>query len=236
MLIKTRAIVLHHIKYGETSLIVTMYTEKQGRLSSMVNGVRSSKSRLPMTFFQPLTLLETELYFKPNRELHRLKELSCPFHYVSIPFTIAKSTMALFLAEILFITLREEEGNSDLFNFLFHAFQLLDTKDEGISNFHLQFLLHYTRYLGFSPADVTSLTDIARSSDLQAFRNLPEEATAAMLWMMKNSLAQHTDIRLSHTARTLLLDCILKYYAEHQEGIGRIKSYGVLKEIFSERP
>src|SRR5512133_3092423 len=137
MLIKTRAIVLHHVKYGESSLIVTLYTERHGRMTCMVSGIRSKKTHLSLTFFQPLTLLEAEIYYRPNREVHRLKELSCPFHYTSIPFAITKSTISLFIAEILWLTLREEEANEELFNFLFHAFQLLDTKDEGVANFHL---------------------------------------------------------------------------------------------------
>jgi DNA repair protein RecO (recombination protein O) len=232
MLIKTRAIVLHHIKYGESSLIVTLYTEKHGRLSCMVNGVRSKKSRFPITYFQPLTLLETELYYKASRELHRLKEIACPHHYVSIPVTIAKSTIALFLAEILFLTLREEEGNSGMFDFLYHVFQLLDARDEGISNFHIRFLLHYARYLGFSLSHIHSAADIARSSDLQVFRDLPEVAGSAFAQMMKTPMAEPDEIRLTHINRALILDRILKYYAEHIDGMGRIKSLPVLKEIF----
>jgi DNA repair protein RecO (recombination protein O) len=232
MLTKTRAIVLHHVKYGESSLIATLYTEKYGRLSCIVNGVRSKKTRFPITYFQPLTLLETELYYKTNRELQRLKEIACPHHYVSIPVAIAKSTMALFLAEILFLTLREEEGNSGMFDFLYHVFQLLDARDEGISNFHIRFLLHYAGYLGFSISHLHSEGDMALSSDLRVFRDLPGEAGLAVVKMMKIPMAQPDEIRLSPANRALILDRILKYYAEHIEGMGRIRSLPVLKEIF----
>jgi DNA repair protein RecO (recombination protein O) len=236
MLIKTRAIVLHHIKYGESSLIATLYTERNGRMTCMVSGVRSKKTRLPVTFFQPLTLLEAEIYYKSNRELHRIKEAACPFHYVSVPFSVIKSTIALFLDEILMLTLREEEANADLFNFLYHSFQLLDSKDEGIANFHLLFLLHYSCFLGIFPAGIASPSDISRLSDLQAFANLPVEAGNAIIQMITTSLSRAEQIVLSRSTRTVILDSLLKFYAEHLEGMGRIRSLPVLKEIFRDSP
>jgi len=229
MLIKTRAIVLHHIKYGETSIIATLYTEKYGRLSSMVSGARTKKTKFPMTYFQPLTLLETEIYYKPNRELHRLKDLACPFHYVSIPFVIAKNAIALFLAEILYHTLREQEGNPRLFGFLFHVFQLLDTQEEGILNFHVRFLLHYAGYLGFS---LENLGALSGTSDHREFHNLPYEAAKAAIEMMNTPIAQPARFIISDANRQILLDSLLNYYAEHVDGMGRLKSLPILKEIF----
>lgn len=234
MLIKTRAIVLHHVKYGESSLIVTLYTERYGRMTCMVSGIRSKKTRLSLTFFQPLTLLEADIYYKSSREVHRLKELSCPFHYTSIPFSITKSTISLFLAEILWLTLREEEANEGLFNFLFHSFQLLDSKDEGVANFHLLFLIHYSRYLGIFPADLESESDISRFTDLKMFRNLPGETGGIFLKMMKTSLSQAETITLGKASRMILLDALVKYYEAHLEGMGKIKSVAILKEIFSD--
>ncbi len=234
MLIKTRAIVLHHVKYGESSLIVTLYTERNGRMTCIVSGIRSKKTHLSLPFFQPLTLLEAEIYYKSNREIHRLKELSCPFHYTSIPFSITKSTITLFLAEILWLTLREEEANDRLFDFLFHAFQLLDSKDEGIANFHLLFLIHYSRYLGIFPADLESETDISRFRDLKIFRNLPGDTGNIFLVMLKTSMAQAEKLNLNKASRLILLDALVKYYEEHLEGMGKIKSVNVLKEIFSD--
>ena len=61
MLSKTQAIVLHSLKYGETRIIVDMFTRKFGRLSFIVNIPKSSKSKVKKQFFQPLTLLEIEV-------------------------------------------------------------------------------------------------------------------------------------------------------------------------------
>jgi DNA repair protein RecO (recombination protein O) len=193
------------------------------------------KKNPPVTHFFPAPHpLEAEIYYKSNREVHRLKELSCPFHYTSIPFSITKSTISLFLAEILWLTLREEEANEELFNFLFHAFQLLDSKDEGVANFHLLFLIHYSRYLGIFPADPESSSDINRFADLKIFRNLPGETGRIFLDMMKTSLAQAEKISLNKANRLILLEALVKYYEQHLDGMGRIKSVAVLKEIFSD--
>jgi DNA repair protein RecO (recombination protein O) len=234
MLIKTRAIVLHHVKYGESSLIVTLYTERHGRMTCMVSGIRSKKTCISPIFFQPLTLLEADIYYKSNREVHRLKELSCPFHFTSIPFSITKSTISLFLAEILWLTLREEEANERLFDFLYHAFQLLDSKDEGVANFHLLFLIQYSRYLGIFPAHLGSSEDITRFADLKIFRNLPGETGLIFTEMLNTSLAQAEKISLHKISRLILLDALVKYYEQHLDGMGRIKSVAVLKEIFSD--
>lgn len=230
MLNKTQAVVLHHIRYGDASLIVTLYTERFGRLTCMVSGVHSKKSRFPPTYFQPLTLLETEIYYKQNREMQRLKELACPFHYTTIPFAIAKSSIALFLAEVLFITLREEEANPALFSFLFHSFQLLDTKEEGISNFHLLFLLNYSRYLGIFPAE---LEQMHPAGELSVFRNMPGEAWQALADMNGISMATPEKLIIGQHVRTLLLERLVRYFALHMDGMERLKSLQVLKDIFN---
>jgi DNA repair protein RecO (recombination protein O) len=200
----------------------------------MVSGMHSKKNNLSFTFFQPLTLLEAEIYYKSNREVQRLKELSCPFHFTSIPFSIIKSTISLFLAEVLWLTLREEEANEELFNFLYHAFQLLDSKDAGVANFHLLFLIHYSRYLGIFPADLESASDINRFNDLKIFSNLPGETGRIFIQMIGTSLAQAENISLNKAGRLILLDALVKYFEQHLEGMGRVKSVAVLKEIFSD--
>jgi DNA repair protein RecO (recombination protein O) len=230
MIIKTRAIVLHPVKYGESSLIVTLYSEKHGRLSVIVSGVHSKKTRLPATFFQPLTLLEADIYLKKNREVHRLKEVSTISHYTSIPFSVTKSAVALFLADVLLHTLREEEQNLHLFDFLFHAFQLLDSKDEGVSNFHLLFLLHYSRFLGIFPGETVESQPGLFSDPVLA--RIPPEAASILKDLLKLSLSQAENVSMSPAIRHMLLDSLIRYFEQHLEGMGRIRSASVLSDLF----
>ncbi len=232
MLHKTRAIVLHYIKYGESSLIVTCYTEQFGRITCMVNGARTKKSKMPVTLFQPLSLLGIDMYYKPSKEIQRLKDAWCPQHYTSIPFNTTKSTIALFLAEVLFLSLKEEDSNPKLFSFLFHSFQLLDAKDAGIANFHLWFLLHLTRYLGISVKELGEGSDLISLFESKLFSNLSPDARGAMKLFLNNPQGTPDTVMLTHTGRTELLEEIIRYYAIHIDGFSRMKSYTVLREIF----
>lgn len=232
MLHKTRAIVLHYIKYGESSLIVTCYTEQFGRITCMVNSARAKKSKTPVTLFQPLCLLEIDMYYKPGKEIQRLKDAWCPQHYNSIPFNNTKSTIALFLAEVLFLSLKEEDSNPKLFSFLFHAFQLLDAKDAGAANFHLWFLLHLTRYLGISVKDHAEGSDLPAILENQLFANLLPGTRESMMVILDNPQGPPDSVMLTHAGRTELLEEIIRYYARHIDGFSRMKSYDVLKEIF----
>ncbi|MFO7371069.1 MAG: DNA repair protein RecO [Bacteroidales bacterium] len=232
MLHKTRAIVLHYIKFGESSLIVTCYTEQFGRITCMVNGARAKKSKTPATLFQPLCLLEIDMYYKPGKEIQRLKDAWCPQHYTSIPFNTTKSTIALFLAEVLFLSLKEEDSNPKLFSFLFHAFQLLDAKDAGVANFHLWFLLHLSRHLGISVKDHAEGSDLPSLFESRLFANLSTDARNALLVFLNNPQGTPDSVTLAHTGRTELLEEIIRYYAGHIDGFSRMKSYAVLREIF----
>ena len=225
---------LHHVKYGESSLIVTLYSEKHGRLACMVNGVRSKKPRFPATLFQPITLLDVELYYRKNRELQRIKEASLCCQYNTIPFSHTKTTIALFLSEVLYLTLREEESNPVLFSYLFHAFQLLDSKEKGIANFHVWFMIHFSRFLGILPSDPAAITGHADEADMKRFMGLPEEAVTALTGMMESPQGLPDHIKISNVNRTLLLERIIRHYADHVDGFSRLKSFAVLREVFEQ--
>lgn len=240
MLYKTRGIVLHHIKYSETSVIVTIYTESFGRQSYIINGVRSKKSRIKANILQPLFLLNMEVYHKPKRDLQRVKELQNDFVFSSLPYDIRKSTLAIFIAEILYKTIQEHEPNSDLFNYLYNSIKVLELKEEGISNFHLYFLLHLTKYLGFFPdnnySEANGYFDLKLGSfvllkPLHLF-GLNAEESKVLSQLLKFSENQHESLRISYKIRMILLEKILDYYSLHNEGVSNIKSLSILKEVF----
>jgi DNA repair protein RecO (recombination protein O) len=232
MLVKTRAIALHYVKYAESSIIACLYTEKFGRQSYIINSVRTKKPAFPASFFLPLTLLETDVYYRPGRDIQRIKEMTCMLHFHSIPFQVTKSTIALFMAELLFKTLKEEEANPALFDFLIHAIQLLDMKDEGMQNFHLVFLIHYMKFLGIYPFQ----SEIKGMIDYQPVFNLPADAGVrekkGFEQLVRCSLTQLGDIRLTNKTRSFLLERIMEFYMIHLDQITGIRSLQVLKDVF----
>lgn len=240
MIIKTRGIVLHHIKYSETSVIVTVFTENYGRQSFLIKGVRSKKSKIKANILQPLFLLDMEIYYKTNRDLQSVKEIQNAFIFNSIPYDLRKSSIAIFIAEILYKTIREQEANKELFDFLYHTIQYLDIKDKGISNFHIYFLIQLTRYLGFYPGNTylgkDCYFDLKNGSFVQIKPVHPfymnTEYSKLFSTMIPFSTSQNENEILSYAQRIGLLEKILEYYYLHNEGVSNIKSLSVLKEVF----
>lgn len=239
MLHKTKGIILSHLKYGDTSLIATIYTEALGRKSFLIQGVYKKKSKFHATFFQPFTLLDLEIDHHPKRELQRIKEISIhPFH--SIPFDITKSTIALFLSEILYKTLKEEEPNPALFDYLYHAIQLLDMNETGVANFHLLFLINLAKYLGFYPINnysaSESLFDPVNGRFVHAFNSPAAHADKDLglriHQLLNLSFDQLDTLQLNHQLRATLLKILIEFYSLHLSGLNNIKSLPVLQSVF----
>jgi DNA repair protein RecO (recombination protein O) len=202
-------------------------------MACMVNGVRSKKSRFPATLFQPLCILDADFYYRQNRDVQRLKEATCPFHYHTIPFSYTRSAIALFLSEVLFLSLREEESNPVLFSFLFNALQLFDTQVEGSAYFHHWFMLHLTRQLGFFPSGQWLDPTLVLSEDFRAFSSLSPGASDALMRIAGNAQGPPDLSDVSHPDRNELLESLIRYYSNHIDGFSRLRSYAVLKEVFS---
>jgi DNA repair protein RecO (recombination protein O) len=152
--------------------------------------------------------------------------------YATIPFQIRKSSVALFLSEVLYLALREEESNPSLFSFMYHAFQLFDNKDKGMANFHLWFMLQFARFQGILTAGAEFSGGDRISADLQLFYQIPDEASVALNQLMTSPLGPPDVLTLSNQNRNLLLDRIIRHYSNHLDGFSRLKSFSVLKEVF----
>ena len=239
MLEQTRGIFLRSVKYSETSVIAVIYTEAYGRQSFMVNGARSKKSIAKTVAFQPLYLLDLEIYYHANREIHRLKDVRIGNPYSSIPFNIRKSSEVIFLAEILYKCLKEEEPNKGLFDFIYNALSYLDLSDQGISNFHIWFLFRLTQFLGIYPnnGDVlgSNFFDLQKAQFVFAepmhgqFADKHVTALFAQLFNVDQTSLEV--LNYNHNDRRLLLEMILEYYRIHFDNLGEIKSLSVLKEV-----
>ncbi|MDR2938263.1 MAG: DNA repair protein RecO, partial [Prevotellaceae bacterium] len=137
---KLRGIVLHSIKYGDTSSIAYIYTDLHGRKTYMLNGVRGGKNKQRAALLQPLFLLDIETY--PERKsggICRAKEFRASLPLQGISCNVHKNVVALFIGEVLYKLVREEEQNEPLFDFLHKHILLLNELQTGVSNFHLYF-------------------------------------------------------------------------------------------------
>jgi DNA repair protein RecO (recombination protein O) len=237
MVIKTKAIVLSAIKYQEKALIVKCFTFSDGVKSYFVrNAFTASKTGQKRAYFQALSLLEIEATHKNNNSLHYFKEIKTlhPFH--SIYTNISKSTIALFVSEMLCNAIKEEEKNEALFHFLETALLWLDAHDE-IANFHLILLLEMTKFLGFYPEDaalVFSFFDLKEGvfTNLQSGTAITESETILFKKLLPLKLGD-TSKTFSANDRQILLKTLVDYYAVHLDNFRKPKSIDVLRDVFS---
>ncbi len=237
MLVKTKAIVISSLKFQEKSLIVKCFTLSSGLKSYFVRDAFSSrKASQKIAYFQPLSILEIEAVHKNKGTLENFKEIKMAVPFQSIHTDIVKSTMAMFLSEMLHYSIQEEEKNESLFLFLETALTWLDHHDE-ISNFHLILLLEITKYLGFYPD--TSEIDLPHfeMNDgvftlFQGANMLSEHETS--LFKKLIDLKFDNDQKVFHVLeRQILLKIIIDYYSFHLDGFKKPKSLDILKEVFS---
>lgn len=237
MLVKTKAIVISSLKYQEKSLIVKCFTEADGLKSYFVHNAFSGKNnKQKIAYFQPLNILEIEAIHKNKGTLENFKEIKLCAAYHTIHVDIVKSTIIIFLSEMLHHSIREEEKNEDLFHFLQTALLWLDSHDE-IANFHLILLLEITKFLGFYPDSSANDYPFFEMTEgvftpFQSLSCLSKEETVMFRKLVALRFDSNQQI-FNGKERQLLLKVILDYYSLHLDGFKKPKSLEVLKEVFA---
>ena len=241
MLTKTTAIVLHNIKYGDSKMIVDMFTRAHGRMSFLVPMPKSAKSKIRKQLFQPLSLLSLEYDYRPKVQLQKLREASMQHPYSSLPFDIDKLTVGMFLAEFLYHSLYGEQANEPLFEYIADSPVLFDGAPSPVSNFHLVFMMRLTRFLGFYPniddysqGCVFDLRSGDFSTSVPAHRDYlaPGESSLMSLMLRMNYPTMHL-FRMSREQRNRLLDVIVSYYRLHIPSFPEMKSLEVLRNLYN---
>lgn len=241
MLQKTKGIVLRTLKYKDTSIIADIYTEVAGRASFLISVPRSRKAAVKSVLFQPLSLVELEVDFRPNTSIYKVKEAKSFYPFSTLPYEPYKSAIALFLSEFLYRAVREEVENRPLFAYLQHSMIWLDECRDGFANFHLVFLMRLSRFLGLYP----NLEDYQRGDyfDLQnaCFTSLrpqlhshyigPEEASRLTMLMRMNYETMHL-FAMNRVERARCLTIMNEYYRLHLPDFPILKSLEILKELF----
>lgn len=221
MLFKTHGVVFRLTKYGETSVIVSIFTGQFGLQSYIVNGVRSKTGKGKIALYQPLTLLDLVVYHKENAGIMRIKEARLLHPYRNLSGNVHKTTIALFIDEVLNKTVKEQTHAEELCEFIINALIFLDESDRS-ENFHLVFLIQLSRHLGFQPMHV---------AEMLGGRILDQGDETAMQQLMSADFT--TALTLTNQQRRTLLDAILHFYTLHIDNFGQMKSVPVLREILN---
>lgn len=242
MLQKTRGIVLRSIKYGETSLIINIFTETYGLCAYMVQGVRSSQKRNSRTgLLQVASLLDFVAEHKPGRNLQHIREFQAAFIYTSIQEEIIKNSIATFSVELLQRLLPQEEIMPDLFDFAYHYFISLDNAaTSSVANYPLFFIIQCGKHLGYNVLGNYSAETPYLDSTEGTFSNHPPMAGVSLLdsdiatmdrIINTTTIEQLTNIPMNAAIRNRLLDWYIQFLQHHTQHLSGLKSLEILRMI-----
>lgn len=236
MVFKTKGIVFNTVKYSESSLIAKIYTADFGLQSFIIKGVRSAGKNGRASLFSAMNILELEMYHRESKALQYLKEFRPAHVYRTIQSDVLKSSITLFLAEVLYKCIQEEEEtNRELYQFIEETLITLDEAPKAESNLHLIFLLELTRFLGFFPNndpgnedEYFDLTDGNFTKEIPVHSYFISQPHSTNL---KRLLSGEPDVRMTVTDRNMLLEKILIYYQLHLQNFKKVTSHHVLHEV-----
>lgn len=240
---KTKGIVLNTVKYGETSLVLTIFTELFGVQAYIMNGVRTARrSGSKSIMLQPSAILDMEVYHNELKAMHRIRECSWSYLYNQVLSNVTRNSIAMYMVELLQKTLRQPEANPDLFYFCEDIFKHLDAAESHIAaNLPLFFALHLADFFGFKInvgntgneypyLDLREGEFVAAQPEHAAFLS-PEFARITAEILMMRVPDELEQLKLNKQARRELLMKYQDYYALHIPGFGKLKTLQVLNEV-----
>ncbi len=234
------AIVLRSRNYSDTSVILKCYSKQKGIISVIARGVKKKKKNSVLGLFQPLSMVEVVTYSKrADAELKSLKEIKSNFFYKTVHSDPIKSGLTMFIAEILELTLREEDPNELLYDYLVSSFHYLDEL-EDYANFHISFLIELTKHLGFYPRlddDSKTYFDLEYGVFYDFDKNTPYLFSGEIIDNLKTflstNLIESNDVVLNKIQRNNLLKLMMQYFTMHVSSFKEPKSLEVLKALYS---
>ncbi|MBT3302606.1 MAG: DNA repair protein RecO [Bacteroidetes bacterium] len=240
MLVKSQGIVIKSTRYSESSAIVKIYTQGYGMTAFLIQGMYSKKSGLKPALFQPLQVLELDFYFKENKNLLKVKEARSAFVLNHLHFEMKRSTIAMVISELIYKCIQEEEENKEMYDFLVSSIHILDNPSKDSNHFLLFFMLHFSRYLGFFPAN--SFSDDLPNFDLYEGRFksdmgintflLDTQSSFLLNQIINTNIGEYDSIQIPQIERLKLIEYLIDYYKIHISGFHKLSSFEVIKGLF----
>lgn len=240
MEVKTKAIVLRAVRYGDSRMIVDTLTASVGRVSFACGLSKTNRGKIKKQLFQPLTLLDIVFDYRPNVELQRIKDVRMARPFISIPFDAHKLSIGLFLAEFLVYASKGEQDGNRLEEFTEKSLLWLDNAVEGFANFHLVFMIHVSLFVGFYPNldgySDGAWFDLRDGSFTMTCPSHPDylnpDDSRRILLLTRMNFDNMRLFRMSRDDRNRCLDVIMAYYRLHVPNFSVLRSLDVLRELF----
>ena len=238
MLVSTPGIVLHSLKYSETSLVCKIFTEKLGLQSYLLQGVRASGKKNKAALFRPMNMLDLVVYHKKEHKgLLRIKEYSLGYIYRDMPFNIVKSSLAMFYTEVLHHAIKEDVADEDLYHFISTSLEELDQATDHLADRHIRFLVGLSGHLGFLPegdySDSTPYFDLVEGSFVVSRPVHPNYLDGELGRHLSKVLNSETDHTVPGPLRAPMLEKMIDLFRYHIDGFPGLRSHKILKDILS---
>lgn len=239
MIISSSGIVLSTLRYSDSSVIARIYTRSKGLRTFMVR-TGKGKSALPkLGLLQPLSLVEVSFKDDERKTMHTLRSIERESALRSIAFDPLKTCIALFVAEVMGQAIGEEEANDELFKFLHGSVLLLDDANESV-NFHLKFMVEFTRFLGFYPRSNGRMLPFFDMSEGEFNATEPmhpyflkEPLTGVFQALLNVGMTAFGTVKMTNSQRRELLQRLIDYYRLHLDGMKELNSHRILEEVLS---
>jgi DNA repair protein RecO (recombination protein O) len=235
-----KGIYLNHFPYSETSAIIKVFTQDYGLQSFIAKGIKKKKGASAV--LQPFHLLEIDCSYNPNKSLNYAGLIKLQKPPASITMDLRKSMVAIFLTEILYKCIKEEESNTELYEYISTAISIFD-ESEFNANFHLVFLMGLSRYFGFQPSlpEKSSQKYFSLKEGVFEFPkdiydyHLSVELSESLRQLIGTKFATILRLNYSNFERKQLLGLMVNYY-EMQLGMKKdiITSHKILETIFED--
>jgi DNA repair protein RecO (recombination protein O) len=234
---KTKAIVLHSIKQGESGRIVKLYTETYGMCSVFLRATQSKKRGSTAALYQPLTVLDMDLEFRQDRSLQKVVSAELITDEIGHLNDPMRACVAMFMAELFYRSLQEGEPSDTLFAIL-EGFILKLGMDENINMIPIEFILNLALYYGIYPdmeseGNILDLREGEFTSQRPMHNEVIDGAAASALRMYRGMGFVGGASPVTREIRRELLEGMLLYFKIHIPHFSELKSYSVFKEVFS---
>lgn len=180
-----------------------------------------------MALYQPLTLLDLVVYNKENSGLQRISEAKLQRAHQRIPFDFSRTSIALFMTEVINRSIYENYQNEFLFDFLSESVVILDQGETVLAHFPLVFLIEKAKFLGFYPENAEGFI---LESNKQPFSTEELPITMDYLNYLLDEKYQ-CSLKTPVLLRRKLLDHLLDFYAQHMENPSTFKSLAVIRQV-----
>ncbi|MEA3449067.1 MAG: DNA repair protein RecO [Bacteroidota bacterium] len=240
MLVKTKAVVINHLNYSDSRMITHVLTSEYGKIPLMVHKNKGKKSNGKAGYFQSLHLLNLEFSYKEKRNIQQLidAQVAVPTNDLAVNFH--KQNVVILLADILNRSIKEMEPDQELFQYVWHAVLMFDMLENAAVNFHLYFLTHLMKYLGFKPGNQWNDHNKYLDMDSGLFVGdaninsscLTEKESGIIYRFMNCSGDEIPPNGISNKDRRLGIEAVLSYFDHHVPNFGKLKSYNVLKSVY----